>query len=234
MEVINIDEFNTDAIDDNERYLVIITPDEELKAVYTKLIESCIRRQDMGIDLPFPETVSIPPGVCMRFNKKDHKKDLGVVVHFFDKGKKETHFNIVPRSSISDAPVRLANSKGSIDKKYTGKLIVALDNFSLTCPRPDLIGELYYQLHSDKDDSELGWWYRVGNQCNSLDEKEFMNEYFDDPYAFTVNVIKHFALFQMEVPSAFQEYDFKVIFARSSSHVTIRGDGGFGSTNVRN
>jgi len=85
---------------------------------------------DSGLDLPCPETITIPAGETRII-------DLGVRAEAFTycsllassaaKAKPSAYY-IYPRSSISKTPLRLANSVGIIDSGYRGNLMLALDN----------------------------------------------------------------------------------------------------------
>ena len=74
--------------------------------------------EDCGLDIPMCFTVNIPA------NSKAYTVDLGF------KAEQNYGYMLVPRSSISKTPLRLANSIGIIDKKYRGKVMVKLDNNS--------------------------------------------------------------------------------------------------------
>ena len=72
-----------------------------------------------GFDLYLPETTVFPPG-------KVTYADFGVQMMTSD----GTGFFLLPRSSISKTPLRLANSVGLIDPTYRGNLMAALENTS--------------------------------------------------------------------------------------------------------
>ena len=76
--------------------------------------------EDAGLDIPMPITVTIPK------KSKAFTIDLGI------KGEQNHGYMLVPRSSISKTPLRLANSIGIIDKSYRGKVMVKVDNNSNT------------------------------------------------------------------------------------------------------
>jgi dUTP pyrophosphatase len=85
---------------------------------------------DSGLDLPCPETITIPAGETKII-------DLGVKAEAFiyrmshgisAPTKVPCAYYIFPRSSISKTPLRLANSVGIIDSGYRGNLMLALDN----------------------------------------------------------------------------------------------------------
>jgi deoxyuridine 5'-triphosphate nucleotidohydrolase len=74
--------------------------------------------EDVGLDIPMHCSITIPA------NTKAYTVDLGFKAE-------QTHgYMLVPRSSISKTPLRLANSVGIIDKSYRGKVMVKLDNNS--------------------------------------------------------------------------------------------------------
>ena len=60
-------------------------------------------------------------------------------------------FLVVPRSSIANTSLRLANSVGTIDKNYRGSLKIKLDYHDLRCEQP-------LQLYVEK---ETGYQYSV-------------------------------------------------------------------------
>ena len=76
------------------------------------------QNQDTGLDIPMPCSVSVPA------KSKAFTVDLGF------KAEQNLGYMLVPRSSISKTPLRLANSIGIIDKSYRGKVIVKVDNNS--------------------------------------------------------------------------------------------------------
>lgn len=77
-----------------------------------------MKNEDSGLDIPIPESITIPP------ESKAFTVDLGF------KAEQNQGYMLVPRSSISKTPLRLANSIGIIDKSYRGKVMVKLDNNS--------------------------------------------------------------------------------------------------------
>lgn len=74
--------------------------------------------EDVGLDIPLHCSVTIPP------NTRAYTVDLGF------KAEQSYGYMLVPRSSISKTPLRMANSIGIIDKSYRGKVMVKLDNIS--------------------------------------------------------------------------------------------------------
>lgn len=76
------------------------------------------QNQDVGLDIPMSETITVPA------KSKAFTVDLGY------KAEQNHGYMLIPRSSISKTPLRLANSIGIIDKSYRGKVMVKLDNNS--------------------------------------------------------------------------------------------------------
>ena len=76
------------------------------------------KNQDTGLDIPIVNSVLVPA------NCKSFTVDLGF------KAEQNQGYMLIPRSSITKTPLRLANSIGIIDKSYRGKVIVKLDNIS--------------------------------------------------------------------------------------------------------
>lgn len=74
--------------------------------------------EDVGLDIPMPISITVPP------KTKAFTVDLGF------KAEQNHGYMLVPRSSISKTPLRLANSVGIIDKSYRGKVMVKVDNVS--------------------------------------------------------------------------------------------------------
>ena len=89
--------------------------------------------EDVGLDIPLENTYIIPA------NARAFSIDLGFKAQ-------PTHgYMLLPRSSISNTPLRLANSVGIIDKTYTGKVIVKVDNLSDTDFKMEE-GQCYFQI----------------------------------------------------------------------------------------
>jgi dUTP pyrophosphatase len=74
--------------------------------------------EDTGLDIPMPQSITVPA------KSKAFTVDLGF------KAEQNQGYMLVPRSSISKTPLRLANSIGIIDKNYRGKVMVKVDNNS--------------------------------------------------------------------------------------------------------
>jgi len=81
---------------------------------------------DIGLDLFFPEDTVIEAG-------KTVSVDLMIQCEAFgdgDTNERNVPYWLLPRSSISKTPLRMANSVGVIDAGYRGNLIVVVDNRS--------------------------------------------------------------------------------------------------------
>jgi len=78
---------------------------------------------DSGLDLFFPEDVTLKYGDC------GIKVNLQIQCEAMDlNSTRNLSYYLYPRSSISKTPVRMANSVGIIDAGYRGDIIVALDH----------------------------------------------------------------------------------------------------------
>lgn len=76
------------------------------------------KNKDVGLDIPIAYRHCVPK------KAKAFKIDLGF------KAEPSHGYMLIPRSSISKTPIRLANSIGIIDKSYRGKVLVKVDNIS--------------------------------------------------------------------------------------------------------
>ena len=108
---------------------LIAADDTELHEMYQKQYEALKLKSpyyDSGFDLYFPSDV-----VCLA--GKTTKLKMGVKAALFQ-GIKDSvpsvGYYMVPRSSISKTPLRLANSVGIIDSGYRGELMAVVDNRS--------------------------------------------------------------------------------------------------------
>ena len=72
--------------------------------------------EDVGLDIPMSDTIIVP------------KKTKAFTVDLGFKCESNHGWMLIPRSSISKTPLRLANSVGIIDKSYRGKVMVKVDN----------------------------------------------------------------------------------------------------------
>jgi dUTP pyrophosphatase len=96
---------------------------------------------DSGLDVFIVEEVTVNPGQTV-FIK------LGIKAAAFNEstGKPVSYF-LLPRSSISKTPLRLANSIGLIDAGYRGEIMAAVDNIKNE-PFTVKSGERYFQIVS--------------------------------------------------------------------------------------
>ena len=95
---------------------------------------------DSGLDLFIMEDVTVPAGETV-FLK------LGVKCAAYSSNGESVSWLVLPRSSISKTPLRLANSIGLIDAGYRGELMAAVDNIKsvdFTVKK----GERYFQAVS--------------------------------------------------------------------------------------
>ena len=80
--------------------------------------DKALRQENCGLDIPMPCSVIVPP------RAKAYSVSLGISTE-------PSHaYMLVPRSSITKTPLRLANSIGIIDKSYRGQLIAKVDNLT--------------------------------------------------------------------------------------------------------
>ena len=77
---------------------------------------------DSGLDLYCPEQLIIEPG-------ETHLIKMGIACEMTDEYLPISYM-LVPRSSISKTPLRMANSIGIIDAGYRGEIMAAVDNIS--------------------------------------------------------------------------------------------------------
>ena len=110
-----------------------IVPDIPYNWINHPTYYNACANHDVGLDIPMNSDITVPG------NTRAFKVDMGFKAN-------QTHgYMLVPRSSISKTPLRLANSIGIIDKNYTGKVLVKLDNVN----KNDFIlksGECYFQI----------------------------------------------------------------------------------------
>lgn len=95
---------------------------------------------DSGWDLKFKEDITVPAGAL------SHKIDFGVSVCCYDYNFDERALWLVPRSSIVNTPLRLANSVGLIDSSYRGTLRAYVDNRNIDKPYTLKKGERLFQI----------------------------------------------------------------------------------------
>ena len=106
-------------------YLKIKPLTDELNSFY--LNHSHYNPGDSGLDIFFPDTITIQPDetVCI---------DLKIQCEAFktDDMNKNISYYLFPRSSIVKTPLRFSNSVGIIDAGYRGNLMVYVDNIKNT------------------------------------------------------------------------------------------------------
>lgn len=102
-------------------FLTLHASDPAVHVLYDK---HCNYASDSGFNLYFPETLYLSKGQTVLI-------DLGVSGEFkhLETDKRLGHL-LVPRSSIGKTPLRMANSIGIIDKKYSGHYKVMVDVMS--------------------------------------------------------------------------------------------------------
>ncbi len=115
---------------------------------YSKVIYNMYRNHkhfhqgDAGLDVYVVKYQTIKPGETTRIK-------LGISCENIDK---KAYF-LMPRSSISKTPLRLANSVGLIDAGYRGEIIAAVDNIKDISYRLE-IGQRLFQIVA-MDGSEI-------------------------------------------------------------------------------
>jgi|SaaInlStandDraft_4_1057021.scaffolds.fasta_scaffold02529_3 dUTP pyrophosphatase len=119
-----------------DKFLLKIT-DKSLVKYYKEkeqMVQS--RKNDSGLDLPFPKDLVIKP-------KSTQKIDLGLCIQpTFKSG-----YYLYPRSSISKTPLQMANSVGIIDYGYRGAIIACVRN-TQSEPYTIYAGQKLFQLCS--------------------------------------------------------------------------------------
>lgn len=95
-----------------------INPVDRILWINHPTYKNAVLNEDVGLDIPMANDYIIEANV----NAKSI--DLGF------KCESSHGWMLVPRSSISKTPLRLANSIGIIDKSYRGKVMVKVDNIS--------------------------------------------------------------------------------------------------------
>ena len=94
---------------------------EDLKSHY---LEYKCNGQDSGIDLIIPNEIDTPEFKVTTIN---HKISCQLSLYKDNKFIKYVSYWMLPRSSISKTPYRLANSVGLIDSGYRGNIIAKVD-----------------------------------------------------------------------------------------------------------
>ena len=108
-------------------FTLYLKPDEDAKEVYMNAADKYNRtprpERDAGFDL-FSTAMTAPEDGVSKISQQTvaalYDAELGGYRAYF----------MMPRSSISKTPLRLANSVGLIDAGYRGTLIAAVDNIS--------------------------------------------------------------------------------------------------------
>lgn len=80
--------------------------------------QNAVDNEDCGLDIPMQNSVLVPAN------------SNAFTVNLEFKAEQNHAYMLVPRSSISKTPLRLANSIGIIDKNYRGYVMVKVDNIS--------------------------------------------------------------------------------------------------------
>lgn len=102
------------------KLLIKIKPDEFSREYWEKhpTYENAKKNEDCGLDIPFGKSIIVPA------KSNAFTLDLGY------SAEQNKGYQLVPRSSISKTPLRLANSIGIIDKSYRGTVMAKVDNIS--------------------------------------------------------------------------------------------------------
>lgn len=121
--------------------LYIVPTSEYTKQLYevaaSKYMETPIGERDAALDA-FAEVE------CSGITGATEKVMLGCKVAAYDTSRRQFRaFWLLPRSSISKSPLRMANSVGLIDAGYRGVLMGAVDFRSDFTAKP---GECYFQI----------------------------------------------------------------------------------------
>lgn len=103
--------------------LYIYASDEELRNTYREYLSNR-RSTDSGVDLFLPQDEVTVSG------HETMKIGMGIVVGAKTLLGVPAPCLVLPRSSISKTPLRLANSIGLIDAGYRGEILAAVDNIS--------------------------------------------------------------------------------------------------------
>ena len=112
--------------------------DNELREMYVsaisahngRVLDSENHHVDSGFDLYAPAAVDCVGGGGVRTNKLDFQVVCAAKMVNNNLGAINTGYYMFPRSSISNTPLRLANSVGIIDSGYRGKLIAKFDSLA--------------------------------------------------------------------------------------------------------
>ena len=104
--------------------LFIYTSNPVLKALLLSSVEK-YRSTDSGFDIPMI-------GQIVDITNPNHKFDLDIVVASSNENLRPTPSILLPRSSLSNTPFRLANSVGLIDMGYRGNVQARVDLHNAT------------------------------------------------------------------------------------------------------
>ena len=104
-------------------HLLIKPETDYLKGLYSN--HEHFHAGDSGIDLYFPDTITIDPGETKRIDLKIRCEAMRDYVS-------NTSYYLYPRSSIVRTPLRMSNSVGIIDAGYRGTITVFVDNIKNT------------------------------------------------------------------------------------------------------
>jgi dUTPase len=115
---------------------------------YKRVVEGYLSKpeseRDAGLDLVCDTSVSFPKKETDEWTKWHERLTLGTRAAVWDPERNQFRaYMLLPRSSISKTPMRLANSVGLIDAGYRGVLMAAVDverEFDIQA------GDRYFQL----------------------------------------------------------------------------------------
>ena len=104
--------------------LYIVPAVSHVKAVYETIVAAYMAKpkgeRDAGLDLVSPATVAVA-GTVTKISQQ-----CSAALYDTEKGSFRAYW-MLPRSSLSKTPLRLANSVGLIDAGYRGTLLAAVD-----------------------------------------------------------------------------------------------------------
>lgn len=144
--------------DENPYHLKVCFKSSEVEALYANHPTAASAGCDAGWDLHCAEDVTIEPGQTVFL-------DFGLSVSCVMDGAMAIPLLLMPRSSISKTPLRLANSIGLIDPGYRGTIKAAIDHRG-TEPYEIKRGDRLFQLVAMPTQG-MGW-----TAVNSLDSTE--------------------------------------------------------------
>ena len=104
-------------------HLLIKPETDYLKGLYSN--HEHYHPGDSGIDLYFPDTITVDPGETKRIDLKIRCEAMRDYVS-------NMSYYLYPRSSIVRTPLRMSNSVGIIDAGYRGTITVFVDNIKNT------------------------------------------------------------------------------------------------------